>query len=129
MSRTRWAVEGPDGNELELNGHKFGSNDDGAPMLCNLVCSAMGRHAHIDYCRSTDPKSCNDTEINHIGQPIEPNPGRPKDWISHKLYWRRLGFKGELIYLRNTFASLTWHVLFYRSIFSGGASELCKVVS
>ncbi|KAL5492779.1 hypothetical protein ACEPAI_4226 [Sanghuangporus weigelae] len=90
MSRTRWVV---DGSSLELDGHKFGSNDDGAPMLCNLVCSAMGRHAHIDYCRASDPNSCNAPEVDHIRTRIDPNPDRPKDWISHGLYWRRLGFR------------------------------------
>ncbi|KAL5513533.1 hypothetical protein ACEPAH_3932 [Sanghuangporus vaninii] len=90
MSRTSWVV---DGSSLELDGHKFGSNDDGAPMLCNLVCSAMGRHAHIDYCRASDPNSCNAPEVDHIRTRIDPNPDRPKDWISHGLYWRRLGFR------------------------------------
>ena len=32
MSRTKWAVDGPDGT-IEVNGRKFGSSDDGAPML------------------------------------------------------------------------------------------------
>ena len=95
MSRTRWVVDGPDGNSLELDGHKFGSNDDGAPMLCNLVCSTMGRHAHIDYCRADDPLACAEPEIDHIKARIEPNPEQPKDWISHALFWRRLYFKGK----------------------------------
>jgi hypothetical protein len=33
MSKTRWAVDGPDGEVIELNGRKFGTSDDGAPML------------------------------------------------------------------------------------------------
>ncbi|THH11646.1 hypothetical protein EW145_g511 [Phellinidium pouzarii] len=93
MSKTLWAIDGPNGTALELNGHKFGSSDDGAPMLCNLMCSSMGRHAHIEYCRSSGPGPCNEPEIDHIRSRIEPNPERAKDWISHKLYWRRLGFK------------------------------------
>lgn len=91
MSKTQWAVDGPDGSILELDGHKFGSSDDGAPMLCNLVCSSMGRHTHIDYCRAQDVPSCNAPETDHIHRRVEPNPERAKDWITHKLYWRRLG--------------------------------------
>ncbi|KAI5122456.1 hypothetical protein M0805_008767 [Coniferiporia weirii] len=91
MSKTLWAVDGPNGTVLELDGHKFGSSDDGAPMLCNLMCSDMGRHAHIDYCRASPPTACSAQETDHIKGLIEPNPERPKDWISHKLYWRRLG--------------------------------------
>lgn len=98
MSRTRWVV---DGNSLELDGHKFGSNDDGAPMLCNLVCSSMARHAHIEYCRASGLNSCNEPEVDHIKTRIEPDPDRPKDWISHSLYWRRLGFRGQ-------YASISW---------------------
>ncbi|KAH8114632.1 hypothetical protein DFH11DRAFT_1508603 [Phellopilus nigrolimitatus] len=91
MSKTRWAVDGPNGTVVELDGHKFGSSDDGAPMLCNLMCSNMGRHAHIDYCRDSDPTACNAPDLEHIKGRIEPNPDKPKDWISHGLYWRRLG--------------------------------------
>ena len=88
MSRTRWAVDGPDGTILELEGRKFSSNDDGAPMLCNLVCTSMGRHVHIDYCRG-DP--CDNPETQHIDQIMVPNPDQPKDWITHGLHWRRMG--------------------------------------
>jgi hypothetical protein len=33
MSQTRWAVDGPDGEVVELNGHRFSAEDEGAPML------------------------------------------------------------------------------------------------
>ena len=52
MSQSRWVIEGPDGTGLEVEGRRFASNDDGAPMMCNIVCQALGRHVHIDYCRS-----------------------------------------------------------------------------
>lgn len=29
-----------------------------------------------------------------IIEQIQPNPDRPKDFISHKLFWERTGFKG-----------------------------------
>lgn len=90
MSRTRWAIDGPDGTSLELEGRRFSSNDDGAPMLCNLVCTSMGRHVHIDYCRG-DP--CDNPETQHINERMVPNPEQPKDWITHGLHWRRMGFR------------------------------------
>ncbi|KAK0467152.1 uncharacterized protein EV420DRAFT_1507486 [Desarmillaria tabescens] len=95
MSKTRWAVDGPAGASIEINGHKFGSEDDGAPMMCNLVCQDMGRHTHLDYCRA-DPQqvgTCSSAEIQHIRERLKPNPERPKDFITHSLFWRRSGFK------------------------------------
>ncbi len=88
MSRTRWAVDGPESNCVELGGRKFSSNDDGAPMLCNMVCTSMGRHVHIDYCRD-DPHD--NPEVLHINERIVPNPDQEKDWITHGLHWRRMG--------------------------------------
>jgi hypothetical protein len=88
MSRTRWAIDGAEGNSIELDGRKFSSNDDGAPMLCNLVCTSMGRHVHIDYCRG-DPHD--NPEVLHINERMVPNPDQDKDWITHGLHWRRSG--------------------------------------
>lgn len=94
MITTQWVVEGDDANPgYELDGRKFGSGDEGAPMLCNLVCSAQGRHAHIDYCRSVDPDGCNDRDCEHIPNRMHPEPNRPKDWISHATHWARSGFR------------------------------------
>lgn len=97
MSRTRWAVDGPDGTTLELRGRKYSSNDDGAPMMCNLVCLAMGRHVHVDYCRAGDgipPEDgtlCNAAEVQHIPTRMIPHPDLPKDYITHSLFWGRSG--------------------------------------
>lgn len=91
MARTRWIIDGPDDSALELNGRRFGSNDDGAPMMCNLVCQGMGRHAHLDYCRTDSLQRCNAPDREHISVRLAPNPDRPKDWVSHALYWRRSG--------------------------------------
>ncbi|KAI9443805.1 hypothetical protein H4582DRAFT_1846182 [Lactarius indigo] len=91
ITRTRWAVDGPDGVSLELGGHKF-SSDEGAPMMCNLVCSSMGRHVHIDYCRAWASEPCDGgAEVQHINTRMTPNPDKPKDAITHGLYWRRMG--------------------------------------
>jgi hypothetical protein len=49
MSKTLWAIEGPDDTVLEVNGRKFASNDTGAPMLVSIM-----RTAEVDQltCRS-----------------------------------------------------------------------------
>ncbi|KAH9166548.1 hypothetical protein EDB89DRAFT_2232826 [Lactarius sanguifluus] len=93
MAQTRWAVDGPDGVSLELGGRKFSSDDEGAPMMCNLVCSSMGRHVHIDYCCAGANGFCDGVEVQHINGMMVPNPERRKDAITHSLYWRRMGFK------------------------------------
>jgi hypothetical protein len=91
MTETRWAVEGPDDASLELGGHKFSSNDEGAPMMCNLVCSSMGRHVHIDYCRTDPEEPCEAAELQHMNLRIVPEPDRPKDAVTHSLHWQRMG--------------------------------------
>ncbi|KAL4067444.1 hypothetical protein V8B97DRAFT_1873723 [Scleroderma yunnanense] len=95
MSRTRWAVDGPDDTTaLEVEGRKFSANDEGAPMMCNLLCQSLGRHVHIDYCRSDVAGFCvGYDEIQHIDKRLLPDPDRPKDYITHSLFWKRSGFK------------------------------------
>jgi hypothetical protein len=94
MAQTRWAVEGTDETGLELGGRRFSSNDDGGPMMCNLVCSSMGRHVHIDYCRAEETTPCGGSEIQHINKRMIPNPDKSKDAVTHSLYWRRMGTLG-----------------------------------
>ena len=91
MSRAKWSVEGPEDTAFEVSGRKFATDDDGAPMMCNLYCADLGRHAHVDYCRSGDPGSCSGAEIQHISARVRPNPEKPKDWITHSLHWKRMG--------------------------------------
>ncbi|KAI0302863.1 hypothetical protein B0F90DRAFT_1713048 [Multifurca ochricompacta] len=79
MTQTRWAVDGPDGTSLELGGRHFSSNDEGAPMMCNLVCSSLDRH----------DGRCDGADIQHLGTRIVPHPDKPKDFITHGLHWRR----------------------------------------
>ncbi|KAG2051772.1 hypothetical protein BDR06DRAFT_958570 [Suillus hirtellus] len=94
MSSSQWAIDGPDGTSLEVEGRRFSSNDEGAPMMCNIVCQTLGRHVHIDYCRSQDVTSCRlDPEVLHISERVSPTPDRPKDFLTHNLFWRRSGFK------------------------------------
>ena len=92
MSRTRWTVDGPDDIPVEIEGRKFSANDEGAPMMCNLVCSAMGRHVHIDYCRADDDAACSgNEELQHLTRRMQPNPDRAKDVLTHTLFWKRTG--------------------------------------
>ncbi|KAH7908406.1 hypothetical protein BJ138DRAFT_1012879 [Hygrophoropsis aurantiaca] len=93
MSRTRWAINDADDTSLEVEGHKFSFNDEGTPTMCHLVCQAMGRHVHIDYCRANDLAACTGNDIQHISERMIPNPDRHKDAITHSLFWRRNGFK------------------------------------
>ncbi|KAG2051798.1 hypothetical protein BDR06DRAFT_1010094 [Suillus hirtellus] len=88
----RHAVDGPDDTGLEVEAHHFFSNDEGAPMMCNLVCRAMGRHVHIDYCRAEDAASfIGNKEARRIIKRLLPHPDRPKDFLTHNLFWRRSG--------------------------------------
>jgi hypothetical protein len=146
MTQTRWAIDGPDDTGLELEGRRFSSNDEGAPMMCNLVCSSMGRHVHIDYCRAGANAPCDGAEVQHINARMVPDPDRTKDAITHSLHWRRLGtldiniygFSLSLIHIyriqrsRHTFSapietdidSQTRTLVMNRRIFQNGASLL-----
>ncbi|KAF9228244.1 hypothetical protein BS17DRAFT_877588 [Gyrodon lividus] len=94
MAQTRWSIDSADDEGLEVDGRRFSTNDEGAPMLCNLLCQALGRHAHVDYCRAEDAASCTgNEEIQHITRNMQPNAHRPKDFVSHSLSWKRSGFK------------------------------------
>jgi len=91
MSRTRWTMDGPDDVPLEIDGRKFSTNDEGAPMMCNLVCSAMGRHIHLDYCRAHEAACIGNDQLQHLTRRIQPNPDRAKDVLTHNLFWKRSG--------------------------------------
>ncbi|KAJ3081987.1 hypothetical protein HDU99_003979 [Rhizoclosmatium hyalinum] len=47
MIQTQWAFTDETGI-VEVKGHKFGSGDGGAPLLCSMVCRDLGRHIHIE---------------------------------------------------------------------------------
>ncbi|KAH9992107.1 hypothetical protein BJV77DRAFT_1003498 [Russula vinacea] len=90
MTQTRWAVDSADETGLELEGRRFSSNDEGGPMMCNLVCSSMGRHVHIDYCRTDENTPCEGAKVQHIETRMVPYPNKSKDAVTHSLYWRRM---------------------------------------
>jgi hypothetical protein len=91
MTQTSWTVDGPDETGVELGDRKFSSGDDGGPMMCNLICSSLRRHVHIDYCRSEGSAGCGTDELQHITARMVPDPDKPKDALTHNLYWRRMG--------------------------------------
>jgi hypothetical protein len=92
MSNVRWSVDGPDEEGLEVEGRRFSTNDEGVPMMCSLVCKSLGRHAHIDYCRAKTPAECRvNNEVEHITKKLQPEPDRPKDFLTHNLFWKRSG--------------------------------------
>lgn len=108
MSRTTWAIEGSEGTAAEVDGRKYGSHDNGAPMLvssivhtlvpeltrihkCSMFCRSMGRHVHIDLCRSENAQACSGPDIQHISSALVSDTQEPKDFISHSLYWGRAG--------------------------------------
>ena len=92
MSNVRWSVDGPDEEGLEVEGRRFSTNDEGVPMMCSLVCKTLGRHVHIDYCRAKTPAECRvNNEIEHITKKLLPELDRPKDFLTHNLFWKRSG--------------------------------------
>ena len=91
MEQMTWAMDGDDVAVREVQGRRFSSGDSGAPMLCSIVCGQLGRHVHVDFCRTPSGNVCCDTQIEHIGVPMSPDITRPKDWITHALYWGRTG--------------------------------------
>ena len=92
MSNVRWSVDALDEEGLEVQGRRFSTNDEGAPMMCSLMCQALGRHVHIDYCRAETPDECRgNNEALHITKKLRPNPDRPKDFLTHNLFWKRSG--------------------------------------
>jgi len=142
MTQTRWAVDGPDGTTLELGGRRFSSNDEGAPMMCNLVCTSMGRHVHIDYCRTEQGGRCDGAEVQHMNERITPDPDKAKDAITHSLHWRRMGTLAVLLLPRLqlsnrsqasevtvTLPSLSQVLTFWsRPIYPRRANKFCKMV-
>ncbi|KAF8508104.1 hypothetical protein BU17DRAFT_100044 [Hysterangium stoloniferum] len=88
-----WAIEGREDAVLEVDGHRYAANDSGAPFLCNLVCFALGRrHMHLDYCRA-EGTVCENPQSSHINSRMLPYPDKPKDFVTHELFWERTGFK------------------------------------
>jgi hypothetical protein len=86
MTQAEWFIEGGDDAILEVHGCKYATGDSAVPMLCSLVCEALGRHVHVDSCRPDVDGNCVGVELEHID-----GSGGSKDWITHRLYWARSG--------------------------------------
>ncbi|CAH1767584.1 10057_t:CDS:2, partial [Entrophospora sp. SA101] len=82
-------------DEFEYKGHKLQIGDQGSFVLCNFYCKELGRHRHIDYCQNVE--ACKNGqqghEVIHLDVPLESNPDDKKDYVTHKLFWERTGFK------------------------------------
>ncbi|CAJ0860021.1 15726_t:CDS:10, partial [Entrophospora sp. SA101] len=92
MTLTEFTAEN---DEFEYKGHKLQIGDQGSFVLCNFYCKELGRHRHIDYCQNVE--ACKNGqqghEVIHLDVPLEPNPDNKKDYVTHKLFWERTGFK------------------------------------
>jgi len=90
MSNAFWSVHGESNGTVEVEGRKYSDGDSGAPMLCSLVCKSLGRHIHIDACRSADENgACGGSPgIQHIN---DPDGNKKEDLISHRVFWERSG--------------------------------------
>jgi len=91
MSKTHWALEGTNESMVEVGGHKFAANETGAPMLCGSVCQSQGPHVHLDYCCAATAGECIGKGIEHLSMRISPDVDRPKDAVSHAVFWKRTG--------------------------------------
>jgi len=92
MSSAAWFIHGDNDDTVEVEGRKYAAGDSGAPMLCSLVCKSLGRHIHIDKCRSAaDGGPCGGvTGIQHMDNS---DSNEKEDLISHRVYWGRSGEK------------------------------------
>ena len=91
MEQTKWFLEEETAG-VEVGGHKYGSGDSGAPMLCSLVCKSMGRHAHVADCVSGEDGGCaGGSELQHIANTRGHAVKGSMDWVSHNIYWKKSG--------------------------------------
>ncbi|PKK70959.1 hypothetical protein RhiirC2_443579 [Rhizophagus irregularis] len=89
MTQTEFTGED---DEFVYAGYNLRVGDQGTFVLCNFFCKDLGRHRHIDYCQNDE--NCElSRDMQHINVKVSPNPDKPKDFISHKLFWERTGFK------------------------------------
>ena len=90
MSNAVWFVHGERDNTVEVEGRGYAPGDSGAPMLCSHVCKSLGRHLHVDKCRSANgDRACSgEPGILHINGP---DIHAKEDLISHRVFWGRSG--------------------------------------
>lgn len=87
-------IEGPNAQDVDptysIDDQTYGHGDQGATMLCHMLCAKQGRHMHVDFCR--DPDNHEQPLCKHIPSQ-QPESDQSKDWISHATYWERAGFE------------------------------------
>jgi hypothetical protein len=91
MKHTTWIIEKD--KEAIIEGRRYTTGDEGSAVLCNFVCSKIGRHVHVDRCRAPPGECGGEEEIEHI---VEAAGRRGRevsdcDWVTHRLYWDRIG--------------------------------------
>ena len=102
MEQTKWFLE-QETEGVDVGGHKYGSGDSGAPMLCSLVCKSMGRHVHVTDCVAGERGQCaGGPEVEHITTTRVGGVKDPMDWVSHNLYWKKSGSWSNLQFLAIT---------------------------
>ncbi|CAG8584575.1 25121_t:CDS:10, partial [Gigaspora margarita] len=79
------------------SGHRLTIGDRGDFVLCHKLCENARHHRHIDYCKTPDvckPGGAkSEGSFEHIPAILSPNPSREKDYVSHRIFWERTGFK------------------------------------
>ena len=91
MEQAEWFFD-EENEGVEVGGHKYGSGDSGAPMLCSLVCTSLGRHAHVVDCIAGEHGQCaGGAEVEHIAVARRNDVKGAMDWVSHNLYWKKSG--------------------------------------
>lgn len=101
MSNAIWFVHGND-DEIHVEGRRYAAGDSGAPLMCSQVCKSLGRHIHIDTCRSGEAGECG----GGLGfQHIPNSTGRTQeDLVTHRVFWQRSGWYLSLDFNRFTYS-------------------------
>lgn len=91
MGKTKWRIEG---ENITVLGQKYADGDPGVTMMCSVVCSELGRHVHLAPCQGPGNQCSGGDELEHIPESdIRGQTHSGFDWVSHKLFWERLGFQ------------------------------------
>ncbi|KAH7325390.1 hypothetical protein B0J17DRAFT_581710 [Rhizoctonia solani] len=98
----RWVIEDVDPT-YSIDDQTYGQGDQGATMLCHMLCAKQGRHMHVDFCR--DPDNHEQPLCKHIPSQ-QPESDQSKDWISHATYWERTDGKPISMHNINQLGSL-----------------------
>lgn len=80
-------MNGLDNIPLEIDGCKFSTNDESAPMMCILVQLTMGWHVHFDYCHADNEAGhTGNEELLDLTRRIQPDSDQAKDVLTCSLF-------------------------------------------